>query len=122
MVISPKTVMVLLPNNDRLRARTGSLRGGRQATSAEGKKVHVVSIPCVDVFDEQIDAYKEKVLPKAVSNHMVEETAESFGWHCYIGLDGVSSTMKRVAASTSSRRCLNELGKRWETWLPKTKL
>ena len=40
---------------------------------AEGKKVRVVSMPCVELFDEQSDAYKEQVLPTAVRKRIVVE-------------------------------------------------
>ena len=50
-----------------------------------GKKVRLVSMPCVELFDEQTDAYKEEVLPSAMRTRIVVEAAESFGWHQFIG-------------------------------------
>ena len=41
----------------------------------EGNKVRVVSMPCVELFDEQSDTYKEEVLPNAVRKRMVVEAA-----------------------------------------------
>ena len=46
------------------------VQAAKQLT-AEGKKVRVVSMPCVELFDEQTDAYKEEVLPNAVRKRMV---------------------------------------------------
>ena len=48
------------------------VQAAKQLT-AEGKKVRVVSMPCVELFDEQTDAYKEEVLPNAVRKRMVVE-------------------------------------------------
>ena len=78
--------------------------------TASGRKVRVVSMPCVELFDEQSDAYKEEVLPNAVRKRMVVEAAESFGWHRFIGLDGASVTMNRFGASAPGGTCLKEFG------------
>jgi len=78
--------------------------------NASGRKVRVVSMPCVELFDEQSDAYKEEVLPNAVRKRMVVEAAESFGWHRFIGLDGASVTMNRFGASAPGGTCLKEFG------------
>ena len=78
--------------------------------SAEGKKVRVVSMPCVELFEEQSDAYKEEVIPCAVRKRIVVEAAEAFGWHKYIGLDGDSITMNRFGASAPGGTCMKEFG------------
>ena len=78
--------------------------------SAEGRKIRVVSMPCVELFDEQSDAYKEKVLPASVRKRIVVEAAESFGWHRFIGLDGDSVTMNRFGASAPGGTCMEKFG------------
>ncbi|WP_115126992.1 transketolase [Synechococcus sp. GEYO] len=78
--------------------------------SAEGKKMRVVSMPCVELFDEQSDAYKEEVLPGSVRKRIVVEAAESFGWHRFIGLDGDSVTMNRFGASAPGGTCMEKFG------------
>ena len=58
------------------------VQAAKQLTEQEGARgLH----PCVELFDEQTDAYKEEVLPNAVRKRMVVEAAESFGWHRFIG-------------------------------------
>lgn len=89
--------------------------------SAEGKKVRVVSMPCVELFDEQSDAYKEEVLPSAVRKRIVVEAAEAFGWHRFIGLDGDSVTMNRFGASAPGGTCLKEFGFTVENVVAKAK-
>jgi transketolase len=89
--------------------------------SEEGKKVRVVSMPCVELFDEQSNAYKEEVLPIAVRKRMVVEAAESFGWHRFIGLDGDSVTMNRFGASAPGGTCLKEFGFTLENVVAKAK-
>lgn len=53
----------------------------------EGKSVCVVSAPCVDLFEEQEEAYKQSVLPDSVplSKRLVCEAGTSFGWAKYAG-------------------------------------
>jgi transketolase len=78
--------------------------------NSEGKKVRVVSMPCVELYDEQSDAYKEGVLPNAVRKRIVVEAAETFGWHRFIGLDGDSVTMNRFGASAPGGTCMEKFG------------
>ena len=65
----------------------------------EGQKVRVVSMPCMDLFEEQSEEYKESVLPKAVRKRVAIEALSDFGWGRYVGLDGAYVTMKGFGAS-----------------------
>ncbi|RCU45659.1 MULTISPECIES: transketolase [Corallincola] len=56
--------------------------------TAEGRKVRVVSMPSTDVFDAQDAAYKEAVLPAAVSNRVAVEAGIVDYWYKYVGLNG----------------------------------
>lgn len=51
----------------------------------EGKAVRVVSMPCVEVFEQQSVDYKELVLPATVQRRLVVEAAHSGCWYKYIG-------------------------------------
>ena len=78
--------------------------------NAEGHKVRVVSMPCVELFEEQSDSYKEEVLPSSIRKRIVVDAAESFGWHKYIGLDGLSVTMNSFGASAPGGTCMEKFG------------
>ena len=78
--------------------------------TSEGKKVRVVSMPCVELFEEQSESYKEEVLPSNIRKRLVVEAAESFGWHKYIGLDGDSVTMNSFGASAPGGLCMEKFG------------
>ena len=65
----------------------------------EGMKVRVVSMPCMDIFEEQSAEYRESVLPKAVRRRVAIEALSDFGWGKYVGLDGGYVTMKSFGAS-----------------------
>lgn len=96
------------------------VQAAKQLT-AEGKKVRVVSMPCMELFDEQSDSYKEEVFPSAVRKRIVVEAAESFGWHRFIGLDGDSVTMNRFGASAPGPTCLEKFGFTVENVVAKSK-
>jgi transketolase len=78
--------------------------------TAEGKKVRVVSMPSTDLFDEQDAAYRESVLPKAVTKRVSVEAASSFGWHKYIGTEGEAVSIDRFGASAPGGVCLEKFG------------
>lgn len=65
----------------------------------EGIDVRVVSMPCMDVFEEQSPEYKESVLPKSVRARVAVEALGDFGWGKYVGLDGETVTMTGFGAS-----------------------
>jgi len=89
--------------------------------TSEGKKVRVVSMPCVELFEEQSDSYKEEVLPSNIRKRIVVEAAESFGWHKYIGLDGDSVTMNSFGASAPGGLCMEKFGFTVENVLEKSR-
>lgn len=65
----------------------------------EGVSVTVVSAPCLDLFEQQSEAYKESVLPKNIRARVAVEAGGSFGWGKYVGLDGAAVTMQGFGAS-----------------------
>lgn len=65
----------------------------------DGIDVRVVSMPCMDLFEQQSDEYKEKVLPKSVRKRVAVEALSEFGWGKYVGLDGKCICMREFGAS-----------------------
>ncbi len=58
------------------------------AEKLSDRKIRVVSMPCTNVYDAQDDAYKESVLPAAVTARVAVEAAVTGGWYKYVGLNG----------------------------------
>ncbi len=54
----------------------------------KGRRIRVVSMPCADVFDAQDAAYREAVLPAAISARVAVEAGVTSGWLKYVGLQG----------------------------------
>ncbi|MEY3870462.1 MAG: hypothetical protein RLZZ338_4356 [Cyanobacteriota bacterium] len=88
---------------------------------AAGKKVRVVSIPCLELFNEQDAAYKESVLPKAVKKRLAVEAGSSFGWSRYVGDEGDTVTIDRFGASAPGDVCFEKFGFTVENVLAKAK-
>ncbi|HEY9849396.1 MAG TPA: transketolase [Leptolyngbyaceae cyanobacterium] len=89
--------------------------------TAEGKKVRVVSMPSTDIFDAQDAAYKESVLPKAVTKRLSVEAGASFGWHKYVGTEGDTVSIDRFGASAPGGVCMEKFGFSVDNVLAKAK-
>lgn len=74
------------------------------------QKVRVVSMPCMDLFEEQSQEYKESVLPKAVRKRVAVEALSDFGWGRYVGLDGAYVTMTGFGASGPANLLFDHFG------------
>ena len=77
---------------------------------AEGRKIRVVSMPCMDLFEEQSAEYKEAVLPKAVRKRVAVEALSDFGWGKYVGLDGACVAMTTFGASGPAAQLFEHFG------------
>lgn len=77
---------------------------------SNGMKIRVVSMPCMDLFEEQSAEYKESVLPKAVRKRVAVEALSDFGWGKYVGLDGAYVTMKGFGASGPAAQLFEYFG------------
>ena len=89
--------------------------------TAEGKKVRVVSMPSSTLFDTQDAAYRESILPKAVTKRVSVEAASSFGWHKYIGSEGDTVSIDTFGASAPGGICLEKFGFTVDNVLAKAK-
>lgn len=77
---------------------------------AQGKDVSVVSLPSFDLFEAQDEAYKESVLPKAVTKRVAIEAASPFGWERYIGSEGKMIGIDHFGASAPGDFVLEQFG------------
>ena len=76
----------------------------------DGIDVRVVSMPSMDVFEQQSDEYKESELPKSVRKRVAIEALSDFGWGRYVGLDGAYVTMHSFGASAPAATLFMEFG------------
>lgn len=82
----------------------------KEKLAKDGMDVRVVSMPCMDLYEQQTDEYKEMVMPKAVRKRVAIEAATDFGWGKYVGLDGAYVTMKGFGASAPAGILFEKFG------------
>lgn len=76
----------------------------------ENIAVRVVSMPSMDVFDQQSQEYRDSVLPKNCRKRVAIEALSSFGWGKYVGLDGSYVTMESFGASAPANTLFEKFG------------
>ena len=76
----------------------------------ENIAVRVVSMPSMDVFEQQSQEYKDHVLPKTCRKRVAIEALSSFGWGKYVGLDGSYVTMESFGASAPANTLFEKFG------------
>ena len=77
---------------------------------AEGVRVRLVSMPCLDRFAEQDQAYRDSVLPPAVRARLSVEAASPLGWHRWVGEDGDIVAMEGFGASAPAKALYEHFG------------
>ena len=82
----------------------------RETLKAEGIDARVVSMPCMEMFDAQDQAWREKVLPSAVRARVSMEAASTMPWYRYVGLDGIAIGLDRYGDSAPANVLFRELG------------
>jgi len=58
------------------------------AEQLSAKNIRVVSMPAVDIFEAQDEAYRESVLPAAITSRVAVEAGVTDAWYKYVGLNG----------------------------------
>jgi len=76
----------------------------------EGIRSRVVSMPSWDIFEHQPPAYREQVLPPAVTARIAIEQASTFGWERYVGNAGRVIGMKTFGASAPLKELQRKFG------------
>jgi transketolase len=86
-----------------------ALEAARRA-NASGQRVRVVSLPCTQVFDQQDAAYRESVLPAAVSARVSVEAGTTPLWWRYVGRAGRVIGIDQFGASGKGAEVLKHFG------------
>ncbi|MEZ5542202.1 MAG: transketolase [Pseudomonadota bacterium] len=74
------------------------------------RKIRVVSMPSTSAFDAQDAAYRESVLPSAVTARVAVEAAVTQGWYKYVGLNGKVVGIDRFGESAPDKVLFKEFG------------
>ncbi len=77
---------------------------------ANGQRVRVVSLPCFELFNQQSAAYRASVLPRTAGTRVAIEAGVSFGWHAYVGHDGLVIGVNQFGYSGTADQLRSKLG------------
>ncbi len=82
----------------------------RELLAADGIKARVVSLPCLEWFEQQDAAYRDTVLPPIVKARVAVEAGVKQGWREYVGDQGRIVSIERYGASADYARIYQEFG------------
>ena len=82
----------------------------QEALAAKGRKIRVVSMPCTNAFDAQDQAYRDSVLPPAVTRRVAVEAGVTDGWWKYVGSHGKILGLDRFGESAPAGQLFKEFG------------
>ncbi|MCU6746074.1 transketolase [Faecalicatena acetigenes] len=99
---------------DLLMFATGSEAGlaveAAEKLEEQGISARVVSMPCMELFEEQTKEYKESVIPANVKKRVAIEAGCSMPWYKYAGIDGCFVTMDTFGASAPAGQLFEKYG------------
>jgi transketolase len=82
----------------------------KKLLAEEGIAARVVSMPSWELFEAQPQAYRDSILPPAVSARVAVEAGVSQGWERYVGLQGEIVALHRFGASAPYKVLAENLG------------
>lgn len=82
----------------------------REELQAAGIPTRVVSMPCVEWFEEQDQAYKDSVLPPSVKARVAVEAGIGLTWYRYVGDAGRIVSLEHFGASADAKVLFREFG------------
>jgi transketolase len=82
----------------------------RDILQAEGVPTRVVSMPCVEWFEEQDQAYRDSVLPPSVRARVAVEAGVALTWYRYVGDAGRIVSLEHFGASADAKVLFREFG------------
>ncbi|KXU34569.1 transketolase [Ventosimonas gracilis] len=77
---------------------------------AQGRRVRVISLPCLEVFERQDKTWRDSVLPPAMRTRIAIEAAHSDFWYKYVGLDGRVIGMQGFGESAPAQALFEHFG------------
>ena len=82
----------------------------RHMLESQGVSTRVVSMPCVEWFEEQEQSYRDAVLPPGITARVSIEAGIAQGWHRYVGDRGSSVSIEHFGASADYKTLFKEFG------------
>ena len=83
---------------------------GREQLQKDGVPTRVVSMPCIELFEEQSQNYRDEVLPPSITARLSIEAGVRQGWDRWVGAKGDVICLDRFGASAPGDVALKNLG------------
>jgi len=77
---------------------------------AEGVQARVVNMPSWELFEQQPETYRNKILLPEVTRRISIEAGSTQGWHRYVGLEGEAIGIDHFGASAPMKILLRGFG------------
>lgn len=84
--------------------------GAQKLLEAEGIPTRLVSMPCVEWFDEQSEEYRESVLPSTVKARVSVEAGIAMPWYRFLGDAGRAVSLEHYGESASGSLLFEKYG------------
>ncbi|MFI6346793.1 transketolase [Streptomyces sp. NPDC050560] len=84
--------------------------GARELLQGEGVPTRVVSMPCVEWFEEQDQGYRDSVLPPSVRARVAVEAGVGLTWYRFVGDAGRIVSLEHFGASADAKTLFKEYG------------
>lgn len=91
-------------------SEVGTALGAADILEEKGIGVRVVSMPSMNLFEAQDAAYRDTILPPSVKKRVAIEAGASFGWHRYVGDEGMVIGIDRFGASAPYKVLAEKFG------------
>ncbi|MGP3921802.1 transketolase [Streptomyces sp. 8N616] len=101
---SPEVILVATGSEVQLAVKA------REKLQATGVPTRVVSMPCVEWFEEQDPGYRDSVLPPSVRARVAVEAGIGLTWHRYVGDAGRVVSLEHFGASADYKVLFREFG------------
>ena len=82
----------------------------RDILAADGIGARVVSMPCVEWFNEQDASYRDQVLPPHIRARVSVEAGVALGWRQFTGDAGRNVSLEHFGASADYKKLYTEFG------------
>jgi transketolase len=91
-------------------SEVGTALGAADILEEKGIGVRVVSMPSTNLFEAQDTTYRDAILPPSVKKRVAVEAGASFGWHRYVGDEGMVICIDRFGASAPYKVLAEKFG------------
>ena len=82
----------------------------REQLAADGISARVVSMPCVEWFNDQDESYRREVLPPTIRARVSVEAGITAPWKLFVGDAGASIGVDHFGASAAYQKLYEEFG------------